>query len=157
MHCIKTSDPLLIYNGREGYFKPKSAVSLRKTAILDYGDKTAVYDFTDEQYFSDIRSKQLIIRGEKGEIVNNVCTYINDELPATFSITKNYFKNSTVLESIVGDGKIFYKNPFGEAPLNEDEIAIATCLLKMKDYLETGNQFYSVTKAIIDANTAFLM
>ena len=157
VHSIRTADRLLVYNGRQGYFTPRPVTSQRKTALLDYGDRTAIYDFTDEQYFSDIRSPHLIIRGEKGEISNNICTYINGDRPAQFSIKKNYFKGSNILDSIVGNGETLYKNIFCKAQLSNDEIAIATCLLRMKNYLETGISFYSLTDAITDVNTSLLL
>ena len=42
------------------------------------------------------------------------------------------------------------KTPFPNARLNDDEIAVATCMLKMKEYLDTGTDFYSLQDALQD-------
>ena len=46
--------------------------------------------------------------------------------------------------------EFLYRNPFGNARLNDDEIAVATCMMKMADYLENGIEFYSLKEALQD-------
>lgn len=41
-------------------------------------------------------------------------------------------------------------NPFKNARLSDEEIAIATCLSKMKVYVQNGIEFYSLHDAFID-------
>ena len=48
-------------------------------------------------------------------------------------------------------GNVLYENPFKSARLSDEEIAIATCLLNMKKYLETGVPFYSLKEAALDS------
>ena len=54
-------------------------------------------------------------------------------------------------ENLTAEGKIVYENPFKSARLSNEEIAIATCLLNMKKYLETGVPFYSLKEAALDS------
>ena len=42
------------------------------------------------------------------------------------------------------------QNPFSPAKLNDDEIAIATCLKKMDRYINIGEEFYSLAEASQD-------
>ena len=53
--------------------------------------------------------------------------------------------------NITADGNVVYENPFKDARLSDEEIAIATCLLNMKKYLETGIPFYSLQEAALDS------
>ena len=43
-----------------------------------------------------------------------------------------------------------YKNPFKNARFNDDEIAVATCMMKMGEYVKTGQEFYSLREALQD-------
>ena len=153
---VTVTDPVTRYNGRSGYEKNPALISAgEKISILRFKEKTAVYDFSFEQYFSDIRTTQIVIRGEKGEIVNDVCNYLKDGVPHRFLITRNSYGTNENLDgmclfNITGGGKILYKNPFPLSRLSDEEIAIATCLAGMSEYLKTGNGFYSVSDAAFD-------
>lgn len=118
-----------------------------------------MYDFTTEQYFSEIRAPRIVIRGTHGKIINDRCTYLNGNTPVTFDlvreqcgITEN--PDGMYLRSITGNGKVLYRNPFPGVRFPNEEIAIATCLVKMKEYLQTGINFYSPEQANIDFQTA---
>ena len=156
-------DKLNVYNGRNGTFKePEEKISKHTVSVLEYGNKSAVYDFTAEQYFSDIRSSLIIIRGTNGEILNNVCTYLDGTTPMKFNLERNFCgKNENLdgmyLDSITGNGKILYKNPFDKARLTDEEIAIATCLDKMDEYIKTGTDFYPLNDALTDALTSLYL
>ena len=129
--------------------------------MFNYGNKTAVYDFNLEQYFSSIRSTRIVVRGTNGEIVNNTCTYLKDNTPITFDLVRNYCGteenlDGLYLEAITGNGNILFENPFYKARLTDEEIAIAQCLVKMDNYVKTGVDFYSLSSAMTDAKTALL-
>lgn len=55
------------------------------------------------------------------------------------------------LVNITAEGNVLYENPFMDARLSDEEIAIATCLLNMKKYLETGITFYTLKDAALDS------
>lgn len=154
---ITLPDKLTRYNCRSGYIAPVEVVAEQKITIFDFGGKSAVYDFNFEQYFSDIRASRIIIRGTNGEIVNNTCTYLKNGIPHSFEIKRNAFGTEESLDgfslfNITGNGEVLYTNPFINARLSDEEIAIATCLVKMKEYTTEGEGFYSPQEAFIDYN-----
>jgi len=46
--------------------------------------------------------------------------------------------------------EFLYKSPFPSARFNDDEIAVATCMEKMGEYVATGKEFYSLKDALQD-------
>ena len=150
-------DTVTRYNSRGGLLKePLTVTAEEKFVVLRFKDKTALYDFNYEQYFSDIRRSRILIRGTNGEILNNECTYLKDGLPHSFTLQRNsYGANESLdgftLVNITAEGNVVYENPFKGARLSDEEIAIATCLLNMKKYLETGVPFYSLQEATLDS------
>ncbi len=152
---ITLPDKIYRYNSRQGITEPTEVNSTEKIIILDFGNKTAIYDFNFEQYFSDIRASRIVIKGTKGEIINNTCTYLKDGLPHSFEIKRNCFGIEESLDgfslfNITGNGQILYTNPFKNARLSDEEIAIATCLMKMKEFTLNDTEFYSTQKAFQD-------
>ncbi len=153
---INLTDRVMRYNRRAGLMPPELVQNTQKITVFEFENKTAIYDFNFEQYFSDIRCSQIIVRGTHGEIVNDKVTYLKDGVPHTFNINRNAFGINENLDgfslfSITGNGETLYLNPFPNARLSDEEIAIATCLLKMNEYLKTGKEFYPVHEAVIDS------
>ena len=143
------------YNQRSGYTEPTEIISEQKITVLDFDGKTAIHDFVREQYFSDIRASRLLIRGTNGEISNNTCTYLKDGISHSFEIKRNCFGREENLDgfsllNITGNGEVLYENPFKNARLSDEEIAIATCLVKMKEYCDTAVPFYGADEAYTD-------
>lgn len=156
---VTLPDRVIKYNGRGGKCEPAEINAQQKIAVLNYGDKSAVYDFGREQYFSDIRASRIVIRGTKGEIINDTCTYLDGDTPLKFNLIRNYCGTNEnldgmYLDSITGNGRVLYKNPFPTVRFSDEETAIATCLIKMKEYLETGKSFYTIKDAALDFKTA---
>ena len=155
---ISLTDPVTRYNSRAGYLKSPAVIPAEeKIKVFKFKDKTAVYGFSFEQYFSDIRSSQMTIRGTNGEIVNNTCSYLKDGVPQRFEICRNTYGSEESLDgmclfNITGGGNVLYTNPFPYSRLSDEELAIATCLLKIKEYLDTGKEFYSVKDACFDCH-----
>ena len=56
-------DTVTRYNSRGGLLKePQTVTAEEKFVVLRFKDKTALYDFNYEQYFSDIRASRIVIR-----------------------------------------------------------------------------------------------
>ena len=153
---ISLTDPVTRYNSRAGYLKSPAVIPAEeKIKVFKFKDKTAVYDFSFEQYFSDIRSSQINIRGTNGEITNNTCIYLKDGVPQRFEIRRNAYGAEESLDgmclfNITGNGEVLYSNPFPYSRLSDEEIAVATCLVNMKEYLNSEKVFYSVEEAAFD-------
>ena len=145
------------YNSRGGLSKePQTVTAEEKFVVLRFKDKTAIYDFSYEQYFSDIRRSRILIRGTNGEILNDECTYLKDGIPHSFTLKRNSYGinenlDGYTLVNITAEGKVLYENPFKASRLSDEEIAIATCILNMKKYLETGVPFYTLIEAANDS------
>lgn len=148
-----------IVNGpdREGVPRERLVIESERTiAQLDYGDRLGIYDFTRDQYFSWIRSPRLLVRGEEGEIHQTTVRLLYDVYtPLQFELVRRDTGRDGNLEgyahqAIFGGGEILYRNPFPAMRWSDDEIAVATSLSKMTNYLTTGEPFYSVAEACHD-------
>lgn len=139
---------------RQGELPKKELTNSRhQLAVFEWDQKSAIYHFDYEQYFSPIRSDRLLIRGTRGEIDNNTVRYFNEN---------NQFVQNEIVQHKSGnlDGffhgaitfcnKVYYRSPFGEARLSDEETAIATVLLKMAHYVKTGEEFYSFESGMKD-------
>ncbi|MFI3173280.1 MAG: Gfo/Idh/MocA family oxidoreductase [Eubacteriales bacterium] len=118
--------------------------------------KVAYFDFSDPaQYHSFIRTRQLGIQGTRGEIDDMSIRYLTSEnLPVTQELRRIdmgvYGNQEWSHYGIMLGEEFLYKNPFGNPRLNDDEIAVATCMFKMRDYIENGIEFYSLKEALQD-------
>ncbi len=136
--------------------------SAQDITIFDFGDRLGVVDFTGDQYFSWIRGQRLLVRGDRGEIIDLTASYLHDfqtPLHLTFlrheggangNLEGKYLKGIQVGEAWV------YENPLAPATLSDDEIAVGTCLLKMAGYVERGAPFYPLADACQDTYLALV-
>ncbi len=128
----------------------------RTVAQLDYGDRLGIYDFTGDQYYSWIRSPRVLLRGERGEVNGiTVCLLKDFRTPVRFDLVRRDTGRDDSLEgfdhqAILGGDEILYENPFPGPRWLDDEIAIATSLAKMQEYVSTGTEFYGVAEACHD-------
>ena len=125
-------------------------------AWLDFGDRLGVHDFTDDQYFSWIRSPRVLIRGDRGEINGTTVRRLLDATtPVTVELTRRDTGHDGNLEGLhhagitAGDEWV-YRNPFAPARLADDEIAVATCLSRMADHVAGGPGFCSLAEGAWD-------
>jgi hypothetical protein len=125
--------------------------------FFDYGDKLALYDFCGDQYFSLIWRQRLLVRGERGEVVDSRVTCLQDyATPLTLDMQRHTAGAEGNLEGHYLKGiqygeRWLYRNPLAPARLTDDEIAVGTCLLRMAEYLRTGRPCYSLADACQDA------
>lgn len=125
-------------------------------AQLDFGAKLGIYDFAQDQHRSWIRSSRLLVRGECGEINDREVRYLQAfDLPLTVTLRREDAGADGNLEGyyhkgmLVG-GEWVYRNPFAPARLNDDEIAVATCLARMAAAVAGGQGGYAFAQAAQD-------
>jgi len=149
--------PIVAGGGREG--PPKSEQvreSVQDIIFFDWGDRLGVLDFTGDQYFGWVRNPRYLIRGERGEIVDDVAYYLKDfRTPTAVELRRDVTGAKGNLEGfylrgIQAGGEWAYYNPFAPARLSDDELAIAACLARMDEYVRTGREFYTLAEGIQD-------
>jgi hypothetical protein len=157
IQAIEFRSPLIAGPNRAGPpCEERQVESTQLVAYLLFGHKLGVFDFTDDQYFSWIRSQRLLICGERGEINNLDASYLSDfRTPMTIRFERHDAGQGGNLEGYyhkgyTAGGGWWYQNPFIPGRLSDDEIAVATCLQLMARYAKTGESFYSLSEASQD-------
>lgn len=156
--------PVTATNGREGFDQSGRIIQEQRDLIslVFENGKAALMDFAGEQYFSQIRQRRWNIRGLRGEL-NDMTLYFLTEgnLPVTQEIRRvdvGVNNNSEwAHRGMMFMDRMIYENPFYPARMNDDEIAVASCLLAMKEYVETGREFYPLREALQDTYLSFEM
>ena len=149
--------PIVGGPGREG--GPEAEViqeSPRVVAGLDFSGKVGHYDFSDDQYFSWIRSLGFVARGDRGELRDETLRYLKDfRTPVVLDLKRQQTGANGNLEGhhlrgILAGDEWIYTNPQAPGRLSDDEIAVATCLDRMAVYVKTGVEFSSFADAAQD-------
>lgn len=144
---------------RRGDHAPCRLDHSRIHAVLRFGDKVGIYDFTKAQYFSELRQNRVLIRGTRGEIAENEGFRLEGNHVFPFRMEYRYgggegrFDRPELLE-IVCEGRRLYENPFRGSGFNAEEIAMAESLTRATAFFRGGESFYSASEAVLDSETA---
>jgi len=151
------TSPLMAGPGRDGPpSEPRAMTSTQTIAWLDWGDRLGGFDFTGDQYFSWVRGQRLLVRGARGENNNHTASYLRDYLtPIEVNFQRqNAGPNGNLegfyLKGIIAGERWWYTNPTTPGRLSDDEIAIATSLIKMAEYVAGGPEVYPLAQACQD-------
>ena len=144
--------------GREGMcFDGEKFMCPRDRVTMEFEDgKVAYFDFSDPaQYHSFIRTRQLTIQGVRGEIDDLTIRYLTeDNIPVTQNLNRIdlgvYGNQEWSHYALMLGEKFLYRTPFANVRLNDDEIAVATLLLRMAEYVSGGEEVYSLRDALQD-------
>lgn len=147
-------DEYSVNRGRGGNLSPTVRYNRRTLAFLDFGNARAVYDFSGEQYFSEIRRSKFILQGTTGEIVDGKGCLRRDGLDVPGSMDFVYDgKGGSLyppdLSAIYFLGEKVYENPWKGLRLSEEEIAMAECLNRF-----SAGKGYSAKEGALDARIA---
>ena len=158
------ASPMIAGPGRGGPPERERVKEFVQTlATLQFDSRLGVFDFVGSQYFGWIRSERVLVRGDRGEIRNNTVSYLQDfRTPVQVELRRIATGRGSDLEGHHLKGYTFgdqwlYENPLVPARLFDDEIAVGTCLMKMKHYVETGEEFYPLTEACHDHYLSILL
>ena len=115
--------------------QPKDATTT--IATIDFEGGMGLYDFTDNQWHNQLRSRRIVIRGSAGEIVDDEIvrltgprTIVRSPLvrrQTGYDLDLDAFDTDHIS---LGD-TILYRNPFPGLRFNDEEIAISTMLMGM--------------------------
>ena len=104
-------------------------------AMLDFGGgRSGLYDFTDNQWWNPLRARRIVIRGSRGEIVDDTIVRLADAVtPVASALDRRQLGIDLNLEGIElahisFDGRVVYRNPFPGARFSDDDLAVATLL-----------------------------
>ncbi len=125
-------------------------------AYLDVADKLGVYEFTSGQVRSWIRAGRVLIRGERGELNNDEIRYMRDFRTSVrldlqrvdtgqASNPETYYHRGFM----AGDNWL-YENPWPGVAMGDDDIAGATLMAKMTDYVGGGPEPYPFAQGAQD-------
>jgi predicted dehydrogenase len=126
-------------------------------ATLDFGDgRMGLYDFVDNQWWNPLRARRIVVRGSRGEIVDDEVTRLTDEgviiSPISYrrtGIDMNLEGNEVVSASF--EGRVVYRNPWIGTRLSEDDIAVASFLEETGRWARSeGEGPYSLAEACQD-------
>jgi predicted dehydrogenase len=128
--------PLAARGGWASTDRPEPATTT--IATLDWGEgRSAVYDFTDNQWWNPLRHRRLVIRGTRGEIVDDDLIRLAEPGSVVQSAfvrrQTGYDLNLEGLEiqHITYNGEIVWRNDFLGAHLSEDDLAVVALLAEM--------------------------
>jgi len=151
-------------HGRNGPPEKDTPTDYAQTlATFDFDGKIGIYDFEDAQHRSYIRTQRILIKGSRGVIDNNSIKYLLDYKTPMESqmLRRNRGEDEncegTGLKGIIACEKWAYVSPFPDIRLNDDEIAVAECMLRMAKHCSGGPSFYSFAEAAQDTYLSQLM
>lgn len=149
----KVSDVIETDSRYEAFYDGRIGKETRDIIHIDYaGGKSAVYDFSSVEYRSYIRSRHLVVRGTRGEWNDRIIYYLDENNnPQKKLLMPLIPEKYRILDTqALRDTRRTWQ---GELQLDtlQDEFAIATLLLDMKEYIGGGEAPYSLKDALDDA------
>ena len=128
---------------RKGWNSDLSPQMAKTTiSLLDFGSgKSGIYNFVDNQWHNQLRHRRIVVRGSKGEVVDDAVIRLVDGPAITTSHIERYQLGYDLnlagfdTEHLSFDGKVVFKNPFTGHRLMDEEIAIAQLMVQMADWI----------------------
>lgn len=150
-------------DGWTGDLSPRPAWNL--LSYFDFGDgRTGLYDFTDNQWHNELRGNRILVRGALGELVTDHMVHVRDE---TTVLESDLVRRQTGvdmnfegfdLDHITFEGEVVYRNAWQGGRLADDEIAVASVLEAMGDWVHgEGPEPYPLAEACQDHALALAM
>ncbi|WP_405864625.1 MULTISPECIES: Gfo/Idh/MocA family protein [unclassified Streptomyces] len=149
------ADPLTP-DGWSDDLTPKDAVTT--FALLDFGGaRTALYDFTDNQWWNPLRARRIVVRGSLGEIVDDTVVRMADpRTPVESTLMRRRTGMDLNLEGaevhhISFDGRVVWRNAYLGASLSEDDLAVVDLLCRTGAWVrDAGPEPYPLAEGCQD-------
>lgn len=126
-------------------------------ATIDFGGRMGLYDFTDNQWWNPLRTRRLVVRGSRGELVDDrVIRLVDPTTPVESSLVRRQTGLDLNLEGldlkhISFDGDVVYRNPFVGSGMSDDDIAVADIVARAGAWArEEGPAPYPLAEACQD-------
>jgi predicted dehydrogenase len=155
--------PLVSPLSRAGWTDDEDAHPTTTTiATLDFGDgRSGVYDFTEQQTRNQLRFRRLLIRGSAGELHDDeVVRMAGPRTLVRSPLVRRQTGHDLDLigydtEHITLGSEVLYRNPYPGRRWMDDEIAIATLLERMADWVRgNGPEPYPLAEGAQDQQVA---
>lgn len=156
----KRAYPLVDTDSRgSAVYDGQSRLQEGKTVHITFDSgKTAVYEFASVQYRTFLRSRHLVLRGSRGEWSDNLIACLDGEnQPDRIFLMPDLPARYRVLDTQAFKDKRKAWQPEMFLDTCQDEMAIASMLLDMGDYLSGGPSPYALGEALEDAYFWLLM
>lgn len=154
MHGERRSTPVVETDSRYGaFYDGHKGQEVRDIVHVTYeSGKTAVYDFASTEYRSFVRSRHLTLRCDRGEWSDRMLYYLDeDNVPQRKLLMSSIPERYRMLDTqALRDIRRTWQ-PELQLDTEQDEYAIASILLDMKEYLSGGASPYPLKEALEDA------
>ena len=163
VRATRFTAPLVHPLSRAGWTDDEEAhPTISTIATLDFGDgRSGVYDFTEQQTRNQLRFRRLTVRGSAGELHNDEVVRMAG--PRTLIRTPLVRRQTGYDLDLIGydtehislGSEILYRNPYPGKRWMDDEIAIATLLERMADWVRgEGPEPYPLAEGAQDQQVA---
>jgi len=125
--------------------------------------KWALYDWTDESYFSPIRRPRLLLRGDRGEADERSLRRMPDEKSSVelplLRVAGGAGGDLTppCVDAVYWGERCLFRHPWPGARLSDEEIAVACVLRDMGSYVRGGKPCYSMEDSCQDQYLALMI
>ncbi|HET9186737.1 MAG TPA: Gfo/Idh/MocA family oxidoreductase [Acidothermaceae bacterium] len=131
--------PLVDPLGKDGWTDDSKLHDAATTiATIDFGaGRTGLYDFTDNQWWNPLRARRIVIRGSRGEIVDDaVVRLVDARTPVSSVLTRRRLGvdlnlEGSDVEHISFDGRVVWRNAYLGSRFSEDDLAVTALLSQM--------------------------
>lgn len=135
--------------------RPRDATTT--LATLDFGGRTGLYDFTDNQWWNPLRGRRLLVRGTRGEIADDAVTRLVDPVTPVTSLLSYRRRGIDLnlegvdLDTIALDGRVVHRNAWAGTRMSDDDVAVAELLARTGTWARgEGDEPYPLAQACQD-------
>jgi predicted dehydrogenase len=163
IRATRFTAPLVHPLSRTGWTDDEEAYpTITTIATLDFGDgRSGVYDFTEQQTRNQLRFRRLTVRGSAGELHNDEVVRMTGRhtLVRTHLLRRQTGYDLDLIgydtEHISFGSQVLYRNPYPGRRWMDDEIAVATLLERMADWVRgEGPEPYPLAEGVQDQQVA---